>query len=365
MNTRRNHEYDTFNPDQVISVPSDRNADGSIDIIMSNSEGKVIRRTESDDRVAWRGRSTLMPAGRLFPWEDLPRDASKRTVMEFVARIAQEKNLSLVDLTVFPMSLDHSSLTDRSTVSHAWSLYLDKLKDDKEEPISPTCLKFCYGLLGEYTNNGASDVVPDTDCFHTSKRRRIDTPSLVPKSVFIESSINNSSDHIPSFNDSSVEAAEFGERVHGSDGEVTADLKSVFEGAFPNVKIKTVSRTVIGHKKRHIKFWQASATRIHKGEKIDMFSGYSSTQPSKNVQLDDYSTWYYQKADAITALMWFNLTEESNTQWRKRWFRHLLGGQKQVLLRRTMFDEEEAMVCLLAVRNPKSKNKLQYVIKCP
>jgi len=74
---------------------------------------------------------------------------------------------------------------------------------------------------------------------------------------------------------------------------------------------------------------------------------------------------YYQKADAITALMWFNLTEESNTQWRKRWFRHLLGGQKQVLLRRTMFDEEEAMVCLLAVRNPKSKNKLQYVIKCP
>jgi hypothetical protein len=46
MKTRDHHEYDTFNPDQIISVPSDRNADGSIDIIMSTREGKVIRRTE-------------------------------------------------------------------------------------------------------------------------------------------------------------------------------------------------------------------------------------------------------------------------------------------------------------------------------
>jgi hypothetical protein len=42
MNTRDRHEYNMFNPDQIISVPSDRNADGSIDIIMASREGKVI-----------------------------------------------------------------------------------------------------------------------------------------------------------------------------------------------------------------------------------------------------------------------------------------------------------------------------------
>jgi hypothetical protein len=53
MKTQDHHEYDTFNLDQIISVPSDREADGSIDIIMSTREGKVIRCTEVDNRNAW------------------------------------------------------------------------------------------------------------------------------------------------------------------------------------------------------------------------------------------------------------------------------------------------------------------------
>jgi hypothetical protein len=63
MNTQDCHEYDTFNPDQIISVPSDRNADGSIDIIMSTREGKVIRCTEADDRNAWDDTSHSMEPG--------------------------------------------------------------------------------------------------------------------------------------------------------------------------------------------------------------------------------------------------------------------------------------------------------------
>jgi len=43
MNTRDRHEYDTFNPDQIICIPSDRDADGSIDIVMLSREGKVLR----------------------------------------------------------------------------------------------------------------------------------------------------------------------------------------------------------------------------------------------------------------------------------------------------------------------------------
>jgi hypothetical protein len=35
--TQKKDEYDTLNPDQFICIPSKRNADGSIDIIMSKS----------------------------------------------------------------------------------------------------------------------------------------------------------------------------------------------------------------------------------------------------------------------------------------------------------------------------------------
>jgi hypothetical protein len=111
MNTRDCHECNTFNPDQIISVPSDRNADGSIDIIMSTREGKVIRHTEVDDRNAWDDTSHSMEPGRLFPWEELPREATKGRVLEFVADIANKHNLSLVELTVFPMAVNQKSLT--------------------------------------------------------------------------------------------------------------------------------------------------------------------------------------------------------------------------------------------------------------
>jgi hypothetical protein len=36
---------------------------------MSTREGKVIRRTEVDDRNAWDDTSHSMEPGRLFPWE--------------------------------------------------------------------------------------------------------------------------------------------------------------------------------------------------------------------------------------------------------------------------------------------------------
>jgi hypothetical protein len=127
MNTRDRHEYDMFNPDQIISVPIDRNADGSIDIIMSTREGKVIRRTEADDRNAWDDTSHSVEPGRLFPWEELPREATKGRVLEFVANIANKHNLSLVELTVFPMAVDHQSLTVRTSVCNMWSMYLDKV----------------------------------------------------------------------------------------------------------------------------------------------------------------------------------------------------------------------------------------------
>jgi hypothetical protein len=51
----------------------------------------------------------------LFPWEELPREATKGRVLKFAAEIANNHNLSLVDLTVFPMLVNHRSLTVRTS----------------------------------------------------------------------------------------------------------------------------------------------------------------------------------------------------------------------------------------------------------
>jgi hypothetical protein len=150
MHTRDKHEYDTFNPNLIISVPSDRNADGSIDIIMSSRTGTVIRHTEEDDRIAWDDTSHSLDSGWLFPWEVLPREVTKGKVLEFVAEIANKRNLSLVDLTIFPMLVNHKSLTVRTSVCNMWSTYLDKVNQKESDPISHGCLQICNRIISEY-----------------------------------------------------------------------------------------------------------------------------------------------------------------------------------------------------------------------
>jgi hypothetical protein len=59
--TCKNDEYDMLTPDQIICIPNKRKADGSIDIIMSNREGKVIHCTKADDRLAWEATSHSIP----------------------------------------------------------------------------------------------------------------------------------------------------------------------------------------------------------------------------------------------------------------------------------------------------------------
>jgi hypothetical protein len=64
--------------------------------------------------------------------------------------------------------------------------------------------------------------------------------SLVPKLVFIESSINSSSEEIPSSTSSDLQVPEFGE-LKCKDGVMIVQLWSVFHGAFLDGKIKTKS----------------------------------------------------------------------------------------------------------------------------
>jgi hypothetical protein len=92
--------------------------------------------------------------------------------------------------------------------------------------------------------------------------------------------------------------------------------------------------------------------------------GYTPMMPKNHLTLDDHSTWYYNRTGAIAALMWYILTAKADTHWRKRWFHHLLGDESEVLLRRSMFHEEDALVQLLIVRKSKS-NKKKFVISYP
>jgi hypothetical protein len=105
------------------------------------------------------------------------------------------------------------------------------------------------------------------------------------------------------------------------------DLQSVFDTAFPNVKIKPIKRGVFVDNKKQIKVRQATVIQVHQGKQTKLFPGYTPMMPKSNLTMDDHSMWYYNKNGAITVLIWYNLTATANTHWRKRWCCHLLGDE--------------------------------------
>jgi hypothetical protein len=78
-------------------------------------------------------------------------------------------------------------------------------------------------------------------CLAAKKRERINPASLVPKSVSIESSINDSSEEIHSSTSSVQQVPEFGKHKY-KDCVVIVKLQLVFDGAFPYMKIKTITK---------------------------------------------------------------------------------------------------------------------------
>jgi hypothetical protein len=82
---------------------------------------------------------------------------------------------------------------------------------------------------------------------------------------------------------------------------------------------------VVKAHQRKIKLWEARGMCFFRGYQMDIVAGYTPT-------LKDKSTLYYKKTSAIAALLWYNLTQGADAQWRKRWFRHLLGSESSVLL---------------------------------
>jgi hypothetical protein len=90
---------------------------------------------------------------------------------------------------------------------------------------------------------------------------------------------------------------------------------------------------VVDANKRKIKLWEATGMHFFRGYQMDIVAGYTPMNPSCNVTLKDNLTLYYKKTSVIAALLWYNLTQGVNAQWRKRWFCHLIGSESLVLLR--------------------------------
>jgi hypothetical protein len=130
------------------------------------------------------------------------------------------------------------------------------------------------------------------------------------------------------------------------------------------VKIKTISKQVSEAHQRKIKLWEARVMHFFRGYQMNIVTGYTPTNPSCNITLKDNSTLYYKKTSAIAALLWCNLTQRADAQWRKRWFHHLLDSESSVLLQRSLFDKENAVVRLLVLQNTKT-NKKKYVFCYP
>jgi hypothetical protein len=118
-------------------------------------------------------------------------------------------------------------------------LYIDRLKAEANKgkkkwvnPISARCLSIIHFFITNYLNGG--DNV-ESHALLPRKRARINPPSLLPKSVFIESSINGSSEEIQSSTSSIEQVPEF-VRWRYNKGEVIVNLQSFFDGAFTNIK---------------------------------------------------------------------------------------------------------------------------------
>jgi hypothetical protein len=207
---------------------------------------------------------------------------------------------------------------------------VNKGKKKWVNPISGTCLSTIHYLVNNNLNCG--DNV-ESQALQQRKRARINQLSLwlLPKSVFIESSINGSSEEIQSSTSSVQQVPEFGKHIYKK-GEVRVNIQSVFDGAFSSIKIKTVSKQVGYVHQRELKLWEARGKHFCRGNQKDVISGYTPMNPSCNVTLKDDSTWYYKKMGETAALVWYNLSKGADAQWRKRWFHHLLGHESLVLL---------------------------------
>ncbi len=83
-------------------------------------------------------------------------------MLEWYIEIANEMNLCLVNITLFPMVVDDGSLTVHTSVCNMWSSHIDRLKAEANKgkkkkwvnPILARCLSIIHYLVTNYLNGG-------------------------------------------------------------------------------------------------------------------------------------------------------------------------------------------------------------------
>jgi hypothetical protein len=81
---------------------------------------------------------------------------TKGRVLEFAAEIANNHNLSLVDLSQQSSQcrlITGLSQSKQVRVCNMWSMYLDKVNQKESNPISQGCLHIFNHLMSEYLND--------------------------------------------------------------------------------------------------------------------------------------------------------------------------------------------------------------------
>jgi hypothetical protein len=116
-------------------------------------------------------------------------------------------------------------------------------------PISARCLSIIHHLITNYLNDGKN---VGSHASWLRKRARKNPPSLLPKSVFIELSIDDSSEEMQSSTSSIKQVPEFERCRYNKNGEVIVNLQLIFDGAFANVKTKTKVNKWLMHIKERL-----------------------------------------------------------------------------------------------------------------
>ncbi len=149
-----------------------------------------------------------------FCGRNCQKNSSRLDVLEWYIEIANENNLGLADITIFPKMVDHGSFTVHTSVCNMWSSYIDRLKAEVNKGkkkwinhILVRCFSIIYCLISNYLKGG--DNV-EYHALQLRKWQRINPAYLVSESVFIESSLNGSCEEIQFSTSSIQQASEFG-----------------------------------------------------------------------------------------------------------------------------------------------------------
>ena len=371
--TRVTAEFDVCHPSQLVLSPTETNADGTIDIVMSNRHGQTYTRTELDDALAWdQNRNETIPLQeRMFDWENHLNDASSlRDVFEFVLNVSREKQLSLEDITVSPKAV--TSVSDKGLVLQVWAKSIDQHLKDSKDDTHQGLVNHAQQLMSAYmnsdkadgakpkignsrkrgrygNNNDGTDVAREKQ--KIAKRKKDHKYMLIAKSAKMVGLGNKDYSEVSVSSGSRSSETRFGKRLETKDGQVIIDVERTFLQNFPRVLMKLKKKKIpveLGSKRSsdgYLCYGVDNETTVPSGDCEYLPQSLTTTTTKRDAFFGSH--WYPSKRNARLAFMWYCLYCHSDKQWRSSWLQHLIGeGNEEVEVCRKGFDRYDSTFTL-------------------